>query len=196
MKNLNFATTEAGLLRHFERVGPVRSVSVPQKKDKKNPGKMLSLGFGFVQYRTSKDAAKAIRSMQGDELDGHSLKLTISSKKISGGDTSAKRKASGGVSGGAGAASTKITVKNLAFEATRQDLRELFGSFGQLKSVRIPRKFDGSHRGFGFVEFLTKDEAAAAMRALSQTHLYGRHLVLEYATEDGDASRAKKKVKR
>ena len=42
---------EAGLLRHFERVGPVRSVSVP-KKDKKNPGKMLSLGFGFVQYRS------------------------------------------------------------------------------------------------------------------------------------------------
>ena len=169
---------------------------VPQKKDKKNPGKMLSLGFGFVQYRTSKDAAKAIRSMQGDELDGHSLKLTISSKKIPAGDTSAKRKASAATGGVVGTGSTKITVKNLAFEATRQDLRELFGSFGQLKSVRIPRKFDGSHRGFGFVEFLTKDEAVAAMRALSQTHLYGRHLVLEYATDNEEASRAKKKSKR
>ena len=62
----------------------------------------------------------------------------------------------------------KLLVKNLAFEATKKDLRELFGAFGQLKVVRIPRKFDGSHRGFGFVEFLTHQEAVNAMAALSR----------------------------
>ena len=46
--------------------------------------------------------------------------------------------------------STKLVVRNLAFEATRQELAELFGAFGQIKSVRIPvKKFDGSHRGYG-----------------------------------------------
>jgi multiple RNA-binding domain-containing protein 1 len=34
------------------------------------------------------------------------------------------------------------------------------------------------------VEFLTEDEAKAAMDALANTHFYGRHLVLSYAKEN------------
>lgn len=41
------------------------------------------------------------------------------------------------------------------FQATSKELRELFSSFGQLKRVRLPKKFDGGHRGFAFVDFLT-----------------------------------------
>eukprot|EP00854_Cymbomonas_tetramitiformis_P002948 gene2948-3763_t len=59
-------------------------------------------------------------------------------------------------------------------------------SIFQIKSIRIPRKFDGGHRGFAFVEFVTKKEAANAFDAIKSTHLYGRHLVLEYAkAEEG-----------
>jgi multiple RNA-binding domain-containing protein 1 len=72
----------------------------------------------------------------------------------------------------------------VAFQATAKELKELFGSFGKLKRVRIPKKFDGHHRGFAFVEFLTSQEAANAFAALSATHLYGRHLVIEWAKED------------
>ena len=193
VKNLNFTTKEADLRRHFERIGEVRSVSIPQKKDPKNSSKTLSMGFGFVHYRSANDAGKALRSMQGLELDGHSLKLKVSSKKVSSADQQGTKRKD--VSASAGKVGTKITVKNLAFEATRQDLRELFGAFGQLKSVRIPRKFDGTHRGFGFVEFLTKDEAKTALRSLSQTHLYGRHLVLEFS-EDASSSEAKRPTKK
>lgn len=35
----------------------------------------------------------------------------------------------------------------------------------------------GKHRGFAFVEYVTKQEAKNALAALSNTHLYGRHLV-------------------
>jgi RNA recognition motif-containing protein len=59
--------------------------------------------------------------------------------------------------------STKIVVRNVAFEATRQDLVGLLSPFGHLKSCRLPKKFDGSHRGFAFVEFVTKQEAKNAM---------------------------------
>ena len=48
--------------------------------------------------------------------------------------------AAGGDDGSAG---KKLLVKNLAFESSNRELRQLFGSFGQLKSVRMPRKFDG-----------------------------------------------------
>jgi multiple RNA-binding domain-containing protein 1 len=62
--------------------------------------------------------------------------------------------------------------------------------------VRLPKKFDGSHRGFAFVEFLTSKEAVAAMNALSRTHLYGRHLVLEWTTDEEDLDRLRAKATR
>jgi multiple RNA-binding domain-containing protein 1 len=87
----------------------------------------------------------------------------------------------------------KLIVKNLPFEATEADLRELFAAFTEVKAVRVPKKLHqfgtaahrtNNHRGFGFVEFLTAQEARNALKALSATHLYGRHLVLQYAKMD------------
>lgn len=72
-----------------------------------------------------------------------------------------------------------------------------FSSFGHLKRVRMPTKFDNkSHRGFAFVDFTTKEEAKAALESLSNSHLYGRKLVLEFSTESQegvDAMREKTK---
>jgi multiple RNA-binding domain-containing protein 1 len=85
-------------------------------------------------------------------------------------------------------------VRNVAFEASKGDVRALFAPFGQVKSLRMPRKFDGSHRGFAFVELTTKAEAAAAFAAVGATHLYGRRLVTEWANdeeEDVEAVREK-----
>ena len=72
-----------------------------------------------------------------------------------------------------------------------------------MKKVRLPKKFDGTHRGFAFCEFVTCKEAQNAMATLSRTHLYGRHLVLEWAEagdEDGsgkvDVDAIREKTKR
>lgn len=80
------------------------------------------------------------------------------------------------------AQSDKLLVKNLAFEATANDVRELFKSYGALKKVRLPKKVNSkNHRGFGFVEFVSTAEAAQAFKALQNTHLYGRKLVIEWS---------------
>lgn len=52
--------------------------------------------------------------------------------------------------------------------------------------MRLPKKSNAdTHRGFGFCDYYTKDQAKRAMEALSgSTHLYGRRLVLEWALED------------
>ncbi|KAK2965501.1 hypothetical protein RJ640_000349, partial [Escallonia rubra] len=50
------------------------------------------------------------------------------------------------------------------------------------KRYKLPMRF-GNHRGFAFVEYVTKQEAQNALEALSSTHFYGRHLVLERAKE-------------
>jgi multiple RNA-binding domain-containing protein 1 len=51
---------------------------------------------------------------------------------------------------------------------------------------RLPKKFDGNHRGFAFLEFTTKQEAANALDGVGGTHLYGRRLVVEYAQADAE----------
>ena len=46
----------------------------------------------------------------------------------------------------------KLIVRNLAFQATKNELRQLFSAFGSVKKVRIPKKMGGNHRGFAFVD--------------------------------------------
>jgi multiple RNA-binding domain-containing protein 1 len=70
-------------------------------------------------------------------------------------------------------------------------------TYGQLKKVRLPKKADQrTHRGFAFVEFLTKQEAKNAFESLHSTHLYGRHLVLEWAEDDSSIEALREKTKR
>lgn len=143
----------------------------------------------MYRFRDKKDALRALKSMQGVELDGHKLELKLSNKKgVSNKKSHTKRKAA------AGEATTKLLVKNLAFEANVKELRELFSTFGQIKRARLPRKFDGGHRGFAFIDFVTKQEAKNAFDSLQDSHLYGRHLVIEWAKEDGDLSDLREKT--
>ncbi|KAG9859832.1 hypothetical protein KCU90_g10642, partial [Aureobasidium melanogenum] len=85
---------------------------------------------------------------------------------------------------------TKIIIKNLPFEATKKDVRALFAAYGQLRSVRVPKKFDKGARGFAFADFTTPKEAENAMDALRDTHLLGRRLVLDFAAEDAEDAEA------
>lgn len=56
---------------------------------------------------------------------------------------------------------------------------------------------EDTHRGFGFVDFITKSDAKKAFEALSQsTHLYGRRIVLEWAstTDESDVDALRKRA--
>lgn len=55
-----------------------------------------------------------------------------------------------------------------------------------MPACRLPKKFDGNHRGFAFLEFTTKQEAANALEGVGGTHLYGRRVVVEYAQADAE----------
>ena len=193
IKNLNFSTTEEKLRQLFDKqVGDVRAVRIPKKlapvkKAASNPEseemQSLSMGFGFVEFASQEAVRKALTKVQGTFLDGHALELKPSTKSLTQSSNSSSIKPPKTKN------PTKVMVRNVPFQATRTELLKLFGSFGQLKRVRLPKKFDGGHRGFAFVEFVTHKEALAGMKSLSRTHLYGRHLVLEWAedeTEDPD----------
>ncbi|KAL5978751.1 hypothetical protein ACLOJK_029868 [Asimina triloba] len=173
VKNLNFKTTEECLQKHFSenmKDGKIQCVKI--KKHLKN-GKNVSMGFGFIELDSLETAANVCKDLQGTVLEGHALILQLCHAKKEEGALKKVDKDN---------SLTKLIVRNVAFEATQKELRQLFSPFGQIKSLRLPMKF-GGHRGFAFVEYVTKQEAQNAMQALSSTHLYGRHLVLEQAKE-------------
>ena len=197
VKNLNFATTEDQLQQLFAKHATVRAVKIPTKVAAIKKGRtkaeeldavFLSMGFGFVECDSETSVRKAITSLQGYVLDGHALELTKSSKAV-GTVIKVPTKPKG-------KNPTKIMVRNVPFQASRTEILKLFGSFGQLKKVRLPKKFDGGHRGFAFIEFLTSQEAQTAMTTLSRTHLYGRHLVLEWADDKDDIDTLREKAQR
>ncbi|XP_052736031.1 multiple RNA-binding domain-containing protein 1 isoform X2 [Vigna angularis] len=173
VKNINFKTTDENLRKHFsELMKEGRILSVKVKKHLKN-GKNVSMGFGFIEFDSPETATNICRDLQGTVLDSHALILQPCHVKN---DAQKQKTIEKDKS------STKLLVRNVAFEATEKDLRRLFSPFGQIKSLRLPMKF-GSHRGFAFVEYVTQQEAQNALKALSSTHLYGRHLVIERAKE-------------
>jgi len=99
-------------------------------------------------------AVDAIKQLQGAKLEDHALQLRLSKRKETE-DLSSRRKRVEDIN-----PSTKLMIRNIPFEANKKEIHDLFQPFGELKSVRLPRKEGGKgHRGFAFVEFLTKDDA-------------------------------------
>ena len=180
VKNLNFSTTTEKLRETFVPLDGFMSARVKMKPDPKTPGQKLSMGFGFLEFRSKAQADAAMAAMNGYKLDGHDLLIRASHR---GADAAEERKKTDNAKKLAGRR-TKIIIKNLPFEASKKDVRSLFGVYGKLRSVRLPKKFDSSTRGFAFADFVTAREAENAMDALSNTHLLGRRLVLSFAAED------------
>ncbi len=75
-----------------------------------------------------------------------------------------------------------IYVGNLQREATEEDLRKAFESFGEITSAKIiTDRFTGDSRGFGFVEMSNNSEAQAAISGLDGKDLKGRSLKVNEA---------------
>ena len=70
-----------------------------------------------------------------------------------------------------------IYVGNLPFDATEDEIREMFAAFGQVASVALIKdKFTGQPRGFGFVEMPNVAEAQKAIAGINGKDLKGRSL--------------------
>ncbi|MBW0435734.1 RNA-binding protein [Leptospira yasudae] len=75
-----------------------------------------------------------------------------------------------------------IYIGNLAYQATEDDLRKAFESFGEVTSVRIiTDKLSGKSRGLAFVEMANKDEGTAAIDGLNGTQIRGREIKVNEA---------------
>ena len=182
VRNLNFTTTQAQFSQTFQPLDGFVSARIKTKTDPKQPGRVLSMGFGFLEFASKEQARAALAAMDGYTLEGHALVIKASHKGLDAAEERRKEDQSKRIR----ERKSKLIVKNLPFEATKKDVQNLFKSYGQLRAVRLPKKFDNSRKGYAFAEFMTPKEAENAMDALRNTHLLGRRLVIDYATVDAE----------
>ena len=68
---------DESLRQHFAECGPIFSATVAKKKDPKNPGQFLSMGYGFIQFWKKQSVTTALKDLQNSKLDDHVIELKV-----------------------------------------------------------------------------------------------------------------------
>ena len=80
---------------------------------------------------------------------------------------------------------TSVFVCNLAFKVSEDWLHRLFRKCGEIKSFKlVTDRESGRHKGFGFVEFVTTEGAATAVRTLDGYEVCTRLMRVSFADQD------------
>jgi RNA recognition motif-containing protein len=80
----------------------------------------------------------------------------------------------------------KLFIGGLAFSTSNDRLREVFAACGGVESAVVVMDRDtGQSRGFGFVEMVTAEDAAEAVKRFNGQEVDGRTLKVETANSTG-----------
>lgn len=171
--NLAPETSWQDLKDHMRKAGNVDSATILTNAQGE------SVGCGVVVYQKPQEAARAIRELQNSELNGQPIFAREDRERRprrGGGRGSGPRHpgGTGGVRGrggrGAGSLESQVYVGNLAPETSWHDLKDHFRQCGDVRRAEVQSK------GFGTVQFNTKQDADAAIQRLNGSVLQGRTL--------------------
>ena len=85
----------------------------------------------------------------------------------------------------------RLYVGNLSFDATADDLREIFGQCGEVEdAIIVTRPSGGRPRGFGFVTMTEEAAGQEAIRQLDGQDVSGRQLVVNVAKARQESHRS------
>ncbi|CAN1189075.1 Polyadenylate-binding protein 2 [Linum perenne] len=119
-----------------------------------------SKGYGFVQFDTEEAAKNAIKKLNEMMMNGKQLHVAHFIRKKERGSPNVNFK--------------NVFVKNLVDTISNDDFKRVFGEFGPITSDVIMRDICGRSNGFGFVNFLNKDDAAMAIDTLNRRKIHGK----------------------
>lgn len=156
----------------FAKFGGIQSTAA--KKDAK--GRV----FAFCNFASHDDAVKCIEALHDNSVDG----LTAPGEKIyvqraqlrSERLVELRQKYMQRQSLG-----NNLYVRNFDQDFTDENLNELFSQYGEIRSCRIMRDEKENSRGFGFVSFMTAEEANTALREMNGRMLNGKPLMVNIA---------------
>ncbi|KAH8320863.1 hypothetical protein KR067_011394 [Drosophila pandora] len=162
VKNFTEDFDDEKLKEFFEPYGKITSYKVMSKEDGK------SKGFGFVAFETTEAAEAAVQALNGKDMgEGKSLYVARAQKKAER-QQELKRKfeelkkkrhdAAFGVN---------LYVKNLDDSIDDERLCKEFSPYGTITSAKVMTDEEGRSKGFGFVCFISANEATCAVTELN-----------------------------
>ncbi|KAK1575910.1 hypothetical protein Q3G72_009450 [Acer saccharum] len=87
--------------------------------------------------------------------------------------------------------SAKLFVGGISYTTDDHSLKEAFSSFGEVVDAKVISDRDtGRSRGFGFVNFSSKDSTQTAMSAMDAHELNGRSIHVNFANERSSGLRS------
>ncbi|XP_076944229.1 polyadenylate-binding protein 2-like [Bidens hawaiensis] len=144
--DLEYGVTDSQLYDLFNQVGQVVTVRVCRDLSTRR-----SLGYGYVNYSNSNDAARAISVLNFTPVNGKSIRIMYSHR-----DPSIRK-----------SGTANIFIKNLDKTIDNKALHDTFSSFGTILSCKIATDSSGQSKGYGFVQFDTEESAQNAIDKLN-----------------------------
>ncbi len=136
--------------------------------------------YGYVEFVNVEDAMKAYAAKKETDLDGRPLNIDYANAKK---DPKEKQESRGERYGDRKSEpSDTLFLGNLSFEATEDDIYNIFTPYGTATGVRIPTNpDDGNPKGFGYVTFSSIEEATAALEGAQGSFVNNRPVRLDFA---------------
>ncbi|CAH2051724.1 unnamed protein product [Thlaspi arvense] len=144
--DLDANVTDSQLFDAFSQMGQVVSVRVCRDLATRR-----SLGYGYVNFSSPQDAARAIQELNYIPLNGKPVRVMYSHR-----DPSVRRSGAG-----------NIFIKNLDKSIDHKALHDTFSAFGNIVSCKVAVDSSGQSKGYGFVQYETEESAQRAMAQLN-----------------------------
>ncbi|KAF9618977.1 hypothetical protein IFM89_002972 [Coptis chinensis] len=157
VRNINSNVEDSELKLLFEQYGDIRALYTSCKHR----------GFVMIAYYDIRAARNAMRALQNKPLRRRKLDIHYSIPK----DNPSDRDVNQGT----------LVVFNLDSSVSNDDLRQIFGDYGEIKEIReTPHK-----RHHKFIEFYDVRAAETALRSLNRTDIGGKRIKLEPSRPGG-----------
>ncbi|CAM6089667.1 unnamed protein product [Calypogeia fissa] len=157
VRNINSNVEDTELRALFEQYGAIRTLYTACKHR----------GFVMISYYDIRAARSAMRALQNKPLRRRKLDIHFSIPK----DNPSDKDVNQGT----------LVVFNLDASVSNDDLRQIFGVYGEVKEIReTPHK-----RHHKFIEFYDVRAAEAALRALNKSDIAGKRIKLEPSRPGG-----------
>lgn len=82
----------------------------------------------------------------------------------------------------AGEKESELFCGSLSWDATEDDIFNLFSEFGKVINVKLIKDYEGRSRGRAFVKFETAEDAEQGLQVNGQEHM-GRQLKVNYSSD-------------
>jgi len=133
-----------------------------------------SRGFGFINFKNSEDAKKAVEGLNELEVVGKSgdkKKLYVARAQSKKERQNLLREKY--VAQREDEANRNLYVKGLLDSVDQEQLRAVFSSVGVISSCRVMREKNGISKGFGFVLYETEEAAREAIQNFHSREIHG-----------------------